>query len=111
MLSIWYSVVRSLMSKQVAIYAGWNTSPVPEVCPNNEMVMFQPRTGTSPNLGPVAHCYVYFLVPPFLFISPPDFLLGRHPTPAPPLTPFPAALSVPTQDHLTTWASHVSFPS
>ena len=42
------------------------TPLVREVCPNCEVVMFQPRTGTSPDLGSVAYFYVlYFLVPPF----------------------------------------------
>ena len=111
MLSIWYSVVRSLMSKQVAIYAGWNTSPVPEVCPNNEMVMFQPRTGTSPNLGPVAHCYVYFLVPPFLFISPPHVCPRCKPTPASPLSLLLLAQYIPTKYHPPTRESPVSIPA
>ena len=30
-----------------------NRPPVCEVCPNNEVVMFKPRTGTSPDLGSI----------------------------------------------------------
>ena len=30
-----------------------NSPPVCEVCPNNEVVMFKPRTGTSPDLGSI----------------------------------------------------------
>ena len=42
--------------------------PVREVCPNYEVVMLQPRTGTPADLGSVADCYVAILLipaPPF----------------------------------------------
>ena len=69
--------------------------PVCEVCPHHEVAMFQPRTGNSPDLDSVTYCYVYFLVPPFLFISPPYVRLRRKPTPAPPIIPLHVAQSVP----------------
>ena len=34
---------------------------VHEVCPNYEVVVFQPRTGTPLDLGSVSNCYVYIL--------------------------------------------------
>ena len=47
--------------------------PVREVCPNYEVVMFQPRTGTPPDLGSVANCYVAIILipaPPFFALQP-----------------------------------------
>ena len=32
--------------------------PVHEVCPNYEVVMFQPQTGISPELDSITNCYV-----------------------------------------------------
>ena len=50
-------------------------SPVRDVCPNYELAMFQPRTGTPPDLGSIADCYVAILLIP----APPFFT--RHPMP------------------------------
>ena len=38
--------------------------PIREVCPNYEVVMFQPRIGTPPDLVSVANCYVVILIKP-----------------------------------------------
>ena len=44
-------------------------SPVREVFPYHDVVMFQPHIGTSPELGSVANFYIYmFLSPAPLFI-------------------------------------------
>ena len=65
--------------------------PVRGVCPNHEVVMFQPRTATPPYLGSVVKCYVSISTllnllrpsPPLssLIRPPPDFRLGgcHHP--------------------------------
>ena len=36
--------------------------PVREVCPNYEVVMFQPQTGTPPDLCSVDNCYIAILL-------------------------------------------------
>ena len=43
--------------------------PVREVCPDYEVVMFQPRTGTPLDLGPVANCCVDIILIPALPFS------------------------------------------
>ena len=49
--------------------------PVCEVCPNYEVVEFQPRTFTTPYLGSVAYFYVaYLLKPPHLLLLPSNVL-------------------------------------
>ena len=45
---------------------------------------------------------------PAFCLSPTNFCLRGKPTPDPPLTPSPAAQSVPALDHLPAWASPVS---
>ena len=53
--------------------------PIREVCPNYELVEFQPRTFTTPYLGSVAYCYVaYLLYPPYPLLPP------SHVPPPPP---------------------------
>ena len=84
--------------------------PVHEVCLNYEVVMFQPRTGASPDLGSLAYCCVYSLVPPFLFISPPDVRPRGKPTPDSCLKPPPSAQSIPAPDHHPRRVSPVSVP-
>ena len=85
--------------------------PVREDFPNHEVVMFQPWTGTSPYLGSVDYFYLlYFLVPPFIFLLPPDVRPRGQPTPTSPLKPSPSAQSVPAQYRLPTWVSPVSVP-
>ena len=84
--------------------------PVREVCPSYYVVMFQPWTGTSPDLVSITNCYV-------------DMIISRTP-------PFPSTARcppggsthschfsislkdhvVPTHDHLTTRASPVFVP-
>ena len=44
--------------------------PVCEVCPNYEVVEFQPRTLTTPDLGSVAYCYVLLLDPSYPLLLP-----------------------------------------
>ena len=46
-----------------------NRTPVREVCPNYEVVLFQPRTVNPPYLGYVDYCYTFKLgLPPHLFL-------------------------------------------
>ena len=64
-----------------------NRPPVRDVCPNHEMVLFQPHTVTPPYLGSVAYRYTFKLgLPPHLFLLPfhglfvfPSFLPPPHP--------------------------------
>ena len=83
------------------------------VCPNYEVVMFQPRTVTPPYLGSVVNCYVatkLFLNLYTLLLHPPDLLLRGVPVPAPGQSPVYFRRAA-TQDHSPTWASPVSIPS
>ena len=92
--------------------------PISEVWLNQEVVMFQPLTGTSPYLGSVAivNFIFYFLAPPvttfFLIISPHP--LALHPTASPshPLEPLHSLcctfFSPPTllgAERLSTWTA------
>ena len=38
--------------------------PVRLVCPNHDVVILQPRTGTAPELGSVANFYNFKYIPP-----------------------------------------------
>ena len=38
--------------------------PVREIFPNHEVMIFQPRTLTTPDLGSVAYCYIAYLLNP-----------------------------------------------
>ena len=49
------------------------------VCPNHEVVMFQPRTLAPPYIGSVIKCYIatpFFLTRSALLRPPPDFCMG-----------------------------------
>ena len=88
----------------------FNFPPVCELCPNHEVT--KPWTGTSMYLGSVTYCCIDVLYdPPCPIYFPPDVFLGVQTNPAPPLTPYLAAHSVPAQDHLSTQASPVSVPA
>ena len=50
----------------------WYWPPVYGVCPNCEVVEFQPRTLTTPDLGSVTYCYVHLLEPPHPPLLPSD---------------------------------------
>ena len=52
-----------------------------EVCPNYEVVVFQPRTLTTPDLSSVAYCYVAHL------LNPPHTLLLQSDVPPPQTLP------------------------
>ena len=77
----------------------WYFPPVHRVCPNYEVVGFQLRTLTTPDLGSVAYFYVHFLTRPTLS----SFLT---------MSRLPCCLLCPdsAQDHPTTRASPVSVP-
>ena len=59
--------------------------PVRDVCPNHEVVMFQPRAVTTPKPR-LCHLLLYSLLlnPHQPLLLPSDVLLGGNPTPAPP---------------------------
>ena len=44
--------------------------PGSEVCPNDEVVLFQPRTGTPTELGSIASFYIAILLNPLLHYPP-----------------------------------------
>ena len=46
----------------VSLLLSW--PPVRELCPNHEVVVFQPQTGTSPDLGSITYCYIAVLLSP-----------------------------------------------
>ena len=51
-------------------------TPVHEVYPNYELLMFQPRTSTNPDLGSVAYCYIAYLFNrPYPLLQPSDVCL------------------------------------
>ena len=70
--------------------------PVREVCPNHEVVIFQPWTGTSPDLGSTAYCYVVILYDPprLIFLMPDDSMRGQTNT-ACTIMPYPSSKYVP----------------
>ena len=71
-----------------------------DVCPNYEVVMFQPWTGTPPDLGFVANCFVAMLIIPTLPFPPATQYPPRKDTR---YCPFPISISdhlVPTQYQL-----------
>ena len=83
------------------------------VCPNYEVVMFQPRTVTPPYLGSVVNCYVatkLFLNLYTLLLHPPDLLLRGVPVPAPGQSPVYFRRAA-TQDHSSIWELPVSVPA
>ena len=68
--------------------------PVREVCPNHEVVMFQPRTVTTPKprlFLLLLYSLLMNLTRPLLMPS--DFLPGRNTTPTPPPHPPTSTLS------------------
>ena len=79
-----------------------------EVCPNYEVEMFQPRTGTPPDLGSVANFYVAILIItdlPFSALHPMS-ARGGLPAHAPTLYHFPTVASThriihPPESHLS----------
>ena len=78
------------------------------VCPNYEVVMFQPHTGTHPYLGSVANCYRAMLLSPDPLFTP-----AIQCPPGGDFRSFPFPLFLyerlaPTQDHSPTRASSVS---
>ena len=87
----------------------WTT--VREVCLNHGVVVFQPRTGTSPDLGSVAYCYVAIILSNTLpFLSSNRCPLEGE-THFRPFFLYTNDHPVTTQDHLPTRASPVSVPS
>ena len=78
-------------------------SPVRELCLNYEVFMLQPLTGTPPDLGSIANCYVAIILKPLLlyFIAtqfPPG---GGYPlTPRPTLPFLPSCLHTGSFFHL-----------
>ena len=86
--------------------------PFREVCPNNEVLMFQPWKVTSLDLVNFSYyCALYFLVPPFLFLLPPNVCPRCKPTPASPLSLLLLAQYIPTKYHPPTRESPVSIPA
>ena len=76
--------------------------PVLGVCPNHEVVMFQPRTVTHLYLGSVVSCYVatpFFLTRSALLLPPSDFPLGGGVIAPDPVHSPIYFHSVSTQDH------------
>ena len=87
--------------------------PVRVVCPNYEVVMFQPWTVTPPYVGYVVNCYVatsFFLTRSALLLPTTDFPLGELPAPDPGHSSVYFRCAN-TQDNSPTWASPVSVPS
>ena len=60
----------SLLEKLVGLLLLLNWPSVHEVCPNHNVVMLQPRTGTSMDVGSVSNCYVAILLSPALPFPP-----------------------------------------
>ena len=57
-----------------------------EVFPNYEVMMFQPRTGTTQDLGSFANCYVAIIFIPALTLSTRHPMYARGGYPLMPLT-------------------------
>ena len=101
----WYCVYQMLL---LLLFA-W--PPVHEVCPNYEVAMFQPWTGTSLDLVSIDNCYVAMILRTTpLFLS-----AARCPPGGGATLSCPFYLSIanhlfPTQDHPPTRASPVSIP-
>ena len=75
----------SVGAKCVCVCVYWPS--VREVCPNYEVVVFQPLTLTTPDLASVAYCYIaYLLNPPHPLFLPSDVHPGEaaHSCPAAP---------------------------
>ena len=53
-----------LITDYILLMLLFSWPPVHEVCPNYEVVMFQPQTGTPLDLGSVANFYVAMLLSP-----------------------------------------------
>ena len=85
--------------------------PARVIFPYHELVMFQPRTGNTPGLGSAAYCYVdkypVLTHPPLLLL----YFLPREVSNSCPLFSLVTNRWAPTQDHLPTWESPISFPS
>ena len=82
--------------------------PFRKVCPNYYVVMFQPRTWTSPYLGSISNCYVDMLLIPTPSTSRCPPVGATH------SCPFSLSVSdclVPTQDHPSAQTSSVSVPA
>ena len=84
--------------------------PIHEVCPNYEVVMYQPQTGTPLYLGSVANCYIDMILS-----TPMPFPPATRCTPGGDTHPLPLSIYladhlVPTQDHSPIQASLVSVP-
>ena len=88
--------------------------PVRGVCPNHEVMMFQPQTVTPTYLGSVVNCYVatpFFLTLSTVICPPPDFPLGWWGVIAPAPVHSPVhSRHASTQDHFLTWVSPVAVP-
>ena len=75
------------LTRDIPLLLLYTCPPVRGVCPNYEVVMFQPQTVTPPYLGSVINCYVRYstLLNP-LHPSPPSACFpsgGGVPSPAP----------------------------
>ena len=71
------------------IFCAYFCPPVCAVCPNNEVIVLQPWTGTALNLGSVAS-YAFHSNPPAPTVSTVslDHFLPLYPNPPPPLSNF-----------------------
>ena len=76
----------------------FNCLPVYKVCTKHEVT--NPQTGTSPDLGSTAYCYVVILYDPprLIFLMPDDSMRGQTNT-ACTIMPYPSSKYVPAQDH------------
>ena len=65
-LLLWLNQIWTKVLQDLLLLLSW--PPVCEMCPNYEVMMFQPQTGTPPDLGSVDNCYIAILrIPTSLF--------------------------------------------
>ena len=99
--------VHPLYAPRFTLLLFFSWPPVYEMCPNYEVVMFQPQTGTPTDLGSISIFYINILFSPAPPFTPDTQCPPGGATSSLPFPLYLVDLLAPTQDHFTTQASPI----